>query len=261
MWKPYLTVIAEKASQALHVVDRFHVVMNLNKALDQVRREESCRLRGSAPAKRLKKMRWKLLRRGSRVRGRARAKLESLLASRLATARAWNLKEAFHQFWRYRSVWYPAGLLDYWCQRPMRSRLEPIKRIARMLRAHEELLLNWFRARGEISSGAVEGLNNKIRVVTQRSYGFRTDQGIELDAPPQPWTITRAYSHPQVFLTRRKGRRPRPISRPPRSPTFIPHRTGVALTVWGAPITSRLRAPSTLISSIHYKESGRGPHR
>ena len=180
MWKPYLTVVAEMASQALHVVDRFHVVMNLNKALDQVRREESARLRGSTPAKRLKKMRWQLLRRGSQVRGRARAKLESLLASRLATARAWNLKEAFHQFWRYRSVWYAGGFLDYWCERAMRSRLEPMKRIARMLRAHERLLLNWFRARGEISSGAVEGLNNKIRVVTRRSYGFRTYRGMEL---------------------------------------------------------------------------------
>ena len=98
MWKPYLTVVAQRAGQALHVVDRFHVVMNLNKAVDQVRREESGRLRGRPLAKRLKKMRWKLLRRGSRVRGRARAKLESLLACRLATARAWNLKEAFHHF-------------------------------------------------------------------------------------------------------------------------------------------------------------------
>ncbi len=43
-----------------------------------------------------------------------------------------------------------------------------------MLRRHEELLLNWFRAKGDLSAGAVEGLNNKIRVVTRRSYGFRT---------------------------------------------------------------------------------------
>jgi transposase len=54
----------------------------------------------------------------------------------------------------------------------MRSRLEPMKKVARMLHAHEELLLNWFRAKAEISSGAVEGLNKKIRVVTRRSYGF-----------------------------------------------------------------------------------------
>jgi len=45
---------------------------------------------------------------------------------------------------------------------------------------HEGLLLNWFRARGEVSSGAVEGLNNKIRVVTRRAYGFRTFRAMEI---------------------------------------------------------------------------------
>ena len=62
----------------------------------------------------------------------------------------------------------------------MRSRLEPIKKVARMLRTHEDLLMNWFRAKGEISSGAVEGLNNKIRVVTRRSFGFRTYKAMEM---------------------------------------------------------------------------------
>jgi transposase len=66
------------------------------------------------------------------------------------------------------------------CFRAMRSRLEPMKKVARMLRAHEPLILNWFRAKGEISNGAVEGLNNKIRVVTRRSYGFRTFEAMEI---------------------------------------------------------------------------------
>jgi transposase len=50
----------------------------------------------------------------------------------------------------------------------MHSRLEPMQKVARMLRPHEGLLLNWFRAKGEVSSGAVEGLNNRIRVVARR---------------------------------------------------------------------------------------------
>jgi transposase len=72
------------------------------------------------------------------------------------------------------------AFLDYWCYRALRSRLEPMQKVARMLRAHEELLLNWFRAKGEISNGAVEGLNNKLRVVTRRSYGFRTYDAMEI---------------------------------------------------------------------------------
>jgi transposase len=55
-----------------------------------------------------------------------------------------------------------------------------MKCLVRMLRTHEKLLLNWFKAKGEISGGAVEGLNNKIRVVTRRSYGFRSFQAMEI---------------------------------------------------------------------------------
>ena len=56
-----------------------------------------------------------------------------------------------------------------------------MRKVARMLRAHEELILNWFCPKGEISAGTVEGLNNKIRVVTRRSYGFRTYKAMEID--------------------------------------------------------------------------------
>ncbi len=180
MWQPYLKVIAAKVGHALHVLDHFHITLHLNQAVDQVRRAESGRLRGRPLAKRLKKMRWHLLRRGSRVRGHARIKLKTLLASKLATARAWDLKECFQHFWHYKSPTWAGAFLDYWCWRAFRSRIEPMRRVARMLRSHEELLLNWFKAKGEISSGAVEGLNNKIRVVTRRSYGFRTYEAMEI---------------------------------------------------------------------------------
>ena len=166
----------------MHVLDRFHIASHLNKAVDEVRRAESARLRTSnkEAAKRLKNMRWPLLRRGSRVLGKARKKLNALLASKLATARAWDLKETFAHFWKYKSEIWAGAFLDYWCFRAMRSRLEPMKTVARMLRAHEPLILNWFRAKKEISNGAVEGLNNKIRVVTRRSYGFRTFKAMEI---------------------------------------------------------------------------------
>lgn len=180
MWKPYLSVIAQQAGHVLHVLDRFHIVMHLNRAVDEVRRTESARLQHVGRGKALKKMRWKLLRRGSRVRGRAREQLDALLATKLATARAWVLKEAFQHLWRYRSPSWAAAFLHSWCVRAMRSRLKPMQKVARMLRTHQPLLLNWFRAKREISSGAVEGLNNKIRVVTRRSYGFRTYRAMEV---------------------------------------------------------------------------------
>ena len=180
MWKPYLNVIALKAGQALHVLDRFHITMHLNQAVDQVRRAESGRLRAHGAGQKLKRMRWQLLRRGNRVRGQAKQRLCGLLRANLATGRAWMLKETFRDFWRYRSLPWARAFLSVWTERALRSRLEPMRKVARMLRAHEELLMNWFRAKGEISAGAVEGLNNKIRVVTRRSYGFRTYDAMEI---------------------------------------------------------------------------------
>jgi transposase len=180
MWKPYLQVVARQVGHACHVLDRFHIANHLNQAVDQVRRAESSRLRDAGQAERLKHTRWALLRRGSRVRGRARQKLNALLTSKLATARAWELKETFAHFWTYKSLTWAQAFLDYWCSRALRSRLEPMNRVARTLRRHEPLILNWFRAKGEISSGTVEGLNNKIRVVTRRSYGFRTYKAMEI---------------------------------------------------------------------------------
>ena len=90
------------------------------------------------------------------------------------------LKESFQDFWRYHSLIWANAFLDVWCARALRSRIEPMAKVARMLRSHQELLLNWFRAKGEISAGVVEGLNNKIRVVTRRSYGFRTYDAMEI---------------------------------------------------------------------------------
>jgi len=180
MWQPYLRVIAAKASQALNILDPFHIAMHLNGAVDEVRRAESGRLRGQSKARGLKKMRWTLLRRGSRVRGRARIKLNALLRSKLDTARAWMLKESFRHFWSYKSLCWAGSFLDWWCWRALRSRLKPMQKVARMLRSHEDLILNWFKAKGEVSTGVVEGLNNKIRVVTRRSYGFRTYKAMEI---------------------------------------------------------------------------------
>ena len=180
MWKPYLKVIAAQAGQALNVLDRFHITFHLNQAVDRVRRAETSRLRGSRKAEKLKQLRWKLLRKGSRVRGRAKQRLRGLVLGKLATGRAWMLKETFEPFWKYKSLTWAGYFLSVWTERALRSRLEPMRKVARMLRSHHDLLMNWFKAKGEISSGAVEGLNNKIRVVTRRSYGFRTYKAMEI---------------------------------------------------------------------------------
>ena len=100
-------------------------------------------------------------------------KLSELLKYNLQTVRADLLREDFQRFWEYRSPAWAGKFLDEWTRRVMRSRREPMKKVARTLRNHQPLILNWFRAKGEVSSGAVEGLNNKVKLVIRKSYGFR----------------------------------------------------------------------------------------
>ncbi len=176
MWKPYLNVISERLGRAVHVLDRFHVMQKFGKALDEIRAEEAKRLRRDGYEPVLKRSRWCILKRPANLTARQTVKLSELLRYNLRTVRAYLLREEFQRLWRYKSAWWAGKFLDEWTGRVMRSRLEPMKGVARTIRSHRPLILNWFRARGEISSGAVEGLNNKVKLVTRRSYGFRTPQ-------------------------------------------------------------------------------------
>ena len=89
------------------------------------------------------------------------------------------MKEDFQLFWTYTYPAWAGKFLDAWCTRAMRSKIEPMKQMAKTLRNKRELLLNWFRADGALSSGVVEGFNNKLKLITRKSYGFRTQQAYE----------------------------------------------------------------------------------
>ncbi len=180
MWQPYLRVIREKCSQALHILDRFHIVAKMNEALDDVRAAESRKMAQEGHEPLLKKSRWCVLKRKENLTPQQKFRLRDLLRYNLQTVRAYLLKEDFQQFWEYNSPTWAGMFLDFWCGQTMRSRIEPMKKIARMLRAHRELLLNYFKAKKEFSSGIVEGFNNKAKVTMRKSYGFRTFRITEL---------------------------------------------------------------------------------
>jgi transposase len=180
MWRPYLKIIGQKLTQAVHVLDRFHVMQQFSKAIDQIRADEAKRLEREGYEPVLRKSRWCLLKRPENRTDKQTVKLSELLRYNLRTVRAYLLREDFQRFWEYTSPAWAGKFLDEWTGRVMRSRLEPMKKVARTLRNHRPLILNWFRARGEVSAGAVEGLNNKVKLVTRRSYGFRTPEVAKL---------------------------------------------------------------------------------
>lgn len=180
MWRAYLKVIAKKAAHALHVLDRFHLVARLNKAIDEVRAQEVRRLKEEGLEPVLTHSRWCLLKNPENLSDRQEIKLAELVRYNLRTVRAYLLKEQLKLFWDYVSPYWAGRYLDRWCQRVMRSRLEPLKKVARSLRSHRELILNWFRAKKAISAGVVEGFNNKLKLTTRKAYGFRSYQVAEV---------------------------------------------------------------------------------
>jgi transposase len=152
----------------------------INKALDEIRAGESRLIASEGGVPVLKKSRWLLLKREENLKTEQRFRLRDLLRYNLKTVRAYLLKEAFQQLWDYNSSAWAGKFLDDWCRQVMRSRIEPVKNIARSLRQHRELILNYFRAQKLLSSEVVEGLNNKSKVTMRKSYGFRTFRCLEL---------------------------------------------------------------------------------
>jgi transposase len=192
MWQAYLKVIAKKVPHALHVLDRFHVMQKMSKAIDKVRAAEARKMEEDGYEPLLKGSRWLLLKRPENLTAKEGVKLSVLLQYNLKSVRSHLMKEDFQIFWTYT---YPAcagKFLDAWCTRAMRSKIEPMKKMAKTLRNKRELLLNWFRADGALSSGVVEGFNNKLKLITRKSYGFRTQEAYEaalyhnLGALPEP---------------------------------------------------------------------------
>lgn len=180
MWQPYLRVIAKKAGQTIHVLDRFHIMGYFSKAIDEVRAGEARELKANGEQPILKKSRWLLLKRPENLTDKQAPKLKELLKHNLRCVRAYLLKEDFQRFWTYVSPYWAGRFLDQWCDQAMRSKIDPMKKVARMLRRHRPLILNWFRAKGQLSSGVVEGFNTKAKLTTRKSFGFRTYHGAEI---------------------------------------------------------------------------------
>jgi transposase len=180
MWKAFLQVARVKAPNALNVLDRFHIMAKMNKAIDKIRAGEARRMKQDGHRPLLKHSRWLWLKRRWNLTAKQSVKLKEVLRYNLQTVRAYLLKEEFHRFWDYRSVGWARRFLRSWTTRVQGSGLDPMKDVACTLQKHEELILNWFRAKGLFSSGMVEGLNYNVKLTMKKAYGFRTYEAVEV---------------------------------------------------------------------------------
>lgn len=163
-----------------------------NDAVEQTRRAEARTLRQAGDSVTLKHTRWVLLKRRKNLSDKQRKRLKELLRINLSTVKAYLLKDDLTFFWKYKSPCWASCFLDGWIVSAVTSGVPAMAKVARTLGAHRALLLNWFRARGELDMGAVEGLNNKARVTTKLAYGFRS------------------YEHGEIALFHRLGKLPEP---------------------------------------------------
>ena len=193
MWKPYLKVIKKKSGQAIHILDRFHIVAKLNKAIDEVRAGERRQMKSDGYEPILKNARWCLLKRKENLTEKQETKLSELMKYNLKSVRAYLLKEDFNGLWEYVSPGWAAKFIDRWCTRAMRSKIDPVKKVAKTIRRHKPLILNWFKAKKSLSSGIVEGFNNTVKVVTKNAYGYRS------------------YKCAEIALYHRLGKLPEPL--------------------------------------------------
>lgn len=171
MWRPFINAAREACPGANLVHDRFHVSKHLTEAVDQVRRAETKQLRSEGDD-RLVGTRWNWLRNEESISDEAWPDFEALKESELKTGRAWSIKEAFRWFWEPHLCREEAETyFNQWYAWAIRSRLEPIRKKAKMLKRHLPELLNW--CAHHITNAVSEGINSRIQSIKSAARGFR----------------------------------------------------------------------------------------
>lgn len=171
MWAPYAKLVRDHAVNAQILFDRFHIVKHLHEAVEAARRDLWRQLTSKERVT-FKGTRWLLLKNPWNLNNQQKERLSTLVRWNSPLVRAWYLKESFQLFWTYKQPWRAKQLLLKWMTSALRSKLEPFKKFVGMLRSHLEGVLAWTETR--LSNGAVEGMNNKIKSISHRSFGFRS---------------------------------------------------------------------------------------
>jgi transposase len=192
----FASATRQAAPQAKIVHDRFHVSQYLNEAVDQVRRAEHKRLSAAGDDSLVgTKFDW--------LRGAMPEGDQALNFAELKTAKAWMWKELFAEFWQQPDALRGHAFFKDWRKQVMRSRIEPLKKVARMLERHLDGLLNYFAH--PITNAIAEGFNSRIQAIKAAARGFRSFKNYrtrilffcgKLDLSPSVSSLTASDSIP-----------------------------------------------------------------
>jgi transposase len=179
MWRPFRNSLQNNAPEARIVFDKFHIMRHLSDALDEVRRSEYRRLAGKDRSY-IKGSRYVLLSNRENLSVDGRRALQKLLSANRRLNTAYVLKESFGQLWAYRTERGARAFFERWQDSLKWRRLEPYRKFAAMIERHWEGIASYCEPENKVSLGMVEGLNNKIRVLQRRAYGYRDEEYLKL---------------------------------------------------------------------------------
>lgn len=162
----FIKGVTEELPNARITFDKFHVIWHASTAVDKMRRIEQ------RTDKSLKGMRWSLLKDRSRLAPEAAADLDALIArmTTVRTARAWLYKEQLREILDRKQINVVRGMLEHWCTCVMRSKVEPMKEVAVLVRRHMEGIVAWAQTRQ--TNGFLEALNGLFQAAKRRARGF-----------------------------------------------------------------------------------------
>jgi transposase len=164
MWDPYIasTVAHVPDGRQKIVFDRFHIMQHMNKAVDQVRKDENREFMEDDIGI-LKGTKYLWLFAEENVPERQAERFARLRRLHLQTGRAWAIKEALRELWSYRRKGWAERYWKHWYFWATHSRLKPVKKVARMIRDHLENVLTYFDHR--VTNAVSEGVNSKIQTI------------------------------------------------------------------------------------------------
>ena len=180
MWEPYvrstLVHLPSAASKIVH--DPFHLVKYMNEAVNEVRKSEHRRLQAQGDDT-LKSTRQLWLYGMENVPAKHAQRFDEVKELNLQTSRAWAIKEVFRSFWLCPGAKQAERYFGKWYDWAIRSRLAPVKKVARMCKAHLSNILTFFVHR--LTNGPIEGLNNKIQGLIKKAFGYRNKERFKSD--------------------------------------------------------------------------------
>jgi len=190
LWKAFRKSVARNAPQARIVFDKFHIIRHLSDALDEVRRCEYRRLSGKDRSY-LKGQRYTLLSNPENLTLDGRKSLRKLLKANRRLNTAYILKESFGQLWDFTDPNKARAFFERWRQSLKWQRLKSYEKFAQLIERHWYGIASYCHPDNKVSLGMGEGLNNKIRVLQRRAYGYRDEEylGLKIVAtflPPLP---------------------------------------------------------------------------